>query len=71
MAGGVSANSSLRRQLERLRQEQDLRFYDLPLSLCTDNAAMVAFRGQHLYRQGRRGQLDLNVEAYAPLPGAA
>ncbi len=42
IGGGVAANSELRRQLTILGQEQGLELTFPPLSLCTDNAAMIA-----------------------------
>jgi N6-L-threonylcarbamoyladenine synthase len=71
IAGGVSANSCLRHELDRVQAERGLRFFHLPLELCTDNAAMVAYRGRRLYELGQRDRLDLSSEPYAPLPGAA
>jgi tRNA N6-adenosine threonylcarbamoyltransferase len=70
ISGGVSANSALRAELDRATAELGLRFYHLPLPLCTDNGAMVAFRGLQLFRQGQRASLDLSAVPYAPLPGA-
>jgi N6-L-threonylcarbamoyladenine synthase len=71
IAGGVSANSCLRRELEQASSQRGLSFFHLPLDLCTDNGAMIAFRGQMLWRQGVSAGLDLSAVPYAPLPGAA
>ncbi len=56
----MAANSYLR---ARLAAEQGLEVIFPPLSLCTDNAAMVAGLGYHLFRDGKMSDLRLNAEA--------
>lgn len=63
IAGGVSANSLLRRELERICGENGWEFYRPELSLCGDNAAMVASQGYYEFLAGRRAGLDLNALA--------
>lgn len=61
LAGGVAANSELRK---RLRNEAEARGINtvLPeLFLCTDNAAMIACAACYRYRKGERSGLDLNA----------
>jgi N6-L-threonylcarbamoyladenine synthase len=58
--GGVAANSRLR---ERLAAEPGLEVIFPSLSLCTDNAAMVAGLGWRLLCDGKTAGLDLNAEA--------
>ena len=58
--GGVAANSYLR---ERLKQENDLQVIFPSLSLCTDNAAMIAGLGYKLLTAGESSSLELNAEA--------
>lgn len=43
VAGGVAANKAIGRGLETVAAEVDCAFIAPPLSLCTDNAAMIAF----------------------------
>ncbi|MBL4679585.1 MAG: tRNA (adenosine(37)-N6)-threonylcarbamoyltransferase complex transferase subunit TsaD [Pseudomonadales bacterium] len=45
VAGGVSANTELRRGLDKLAKEKQTKVYYPPLSLCTDNGAMIAYAG--------------------------
>jgi N6-L-threonylcarbamoyladenine synthase len=45
VAGGVGANQSIRRALQRLSFEAGLRLLVPPPRLCTDNGAMVAWAG--------------------------
>lgn len=59
LAGGVSANSRLREVFDEMKGEFSV--YYPPLSLCTDNAAMIACAGGILYRQGIEAPLDLNA----------
>jgi N6-L-threonylcarbamoyladenine synthase len=59
LAGGVAANSLLR---QVLAQRSSLPLRVPPLSLCTDNAAMVASCAYYRLRQGQRDGLDLDVQ---------
>ncbi|WP_299193550.1 tRNA (adenosine(37)-N6)-threonylcarbamoyltransferase complex transferase subunit TsaD [uncultured Erythrobacter sp.] len=45
VAGGVAANQTVRGALEALAARHDMRFTAPPLSLCTDNGAMIAWAG--------------------------
>jgi len=65
LAGGVAANSHLRRTVQTVCQKNKVDFVVPPISLCGDNAAMVAACGYHLYRLGVRADMSLN--AYANL----
>ncbi len=66
-AGGVSANSLLRRELERECKENNFELYMPDLSLCGDNAAMVGSQGYYEYLSGNIAQLDLNAVATLPI----
>ncbi|MFZ3591628.1 tRNA (adenosine(37)-N6)-threonylcarbamoyltransferase complex transferase subunit TsaD [Bacillus sp. DJP31] len=62
LAGGVAANKGLRSSLESKFQElQHVELVMPPLSLCTDNAAMIAAVGSIAYEKGKRAQLDMNA----------
>ncbi|OLP56176.1 tRNA (adenosine(37)-N6)-threonylcarbamoyltransferase complex transferase subunit TsaD [Rhizobium rhizosphaerae] len=45
VAGGVAANKAIRQMLQGLCTEHGVRFVAPPMSLCTDNAAMIAWAG--------------------------
>jgi N6-L-threonylcarbamoyladenine synthase len=63
IAGGVSANSRLRRDLEARGQRREMPTFLPGLSLATDNAAMIAAAGLRRFRAGVRAPLDLNAQA--------
>lgn len=64
-AGGVSANSYLRFKLKEECQAMDVKVHFPPMSLCTDNAAMVAMRAKHMIEGGLPAAgLDLNAKSY-------
>ena len=65
--GGVAANRTIRTKLEAVSYETGVGFVAPPLSLCTDNAAMIAYAGIELYRAGHRDGLDLAARPRWPL----
>ncbi len=63
IAGGVSANSRLRRDAQDRGAALDLPVYLPTLALSTDNAAMIAAAGLRRFRMGITAGLDLNADA--------
>lgn len=49
IAGGVSANSGLRKRLQEMEQSHQWKTYIPPFSYCTDNAAMIAITGYYKF----------------------
>lgn len=60
LAGGVSANSFIRNNFLNL-EKQDIKVYMPDMSLCTDNAAMIASAGYYNFISGKRNELNLNA----------
>ena len=60
LAGGVSANSYIRKEFLKL-EEKGIKVYMPDLKLCTDNAAMIASAGYYNFIAGKRDELDLNA----------
>lgn len=67
IAGGVSANSLLRRDLEKKCNEKGFKFYKPEIKYCGDNAAMVGAQGYYEFLDGNRANLNLNAKASFPL----
>ena len=66
-AGGVSANSLLRKELTRECEENGFSLYMPDIKLCGDNAAMVGSQGYYEYLSGNVASLDLNATATLPI----
>jgi N6-L-threonylcarbamoyladenine synthase len=67
IAGGVAANVALRQSLQELCAEEGFAMGSPPLSLCTDNAAMVAWVGIEKAAAGSFDDLSFAPRARWPL----
>jgi len=68
LAGGVAANSSLRRRLEQELRPLDIQLSYPPIAFCTDNAAMIASAAFFHLLRGEQHGLDLDVQPGLSLP---
>ena len=65
IGGGVACNRRLRERLADLaKKEEIVVFYPEP-KLCTDNGAMIAGLGAHLFEEGARSDLSLDADPVA------
>ena len=63
VAGGVAKNSAVRNAMEKLANKFNMEFAAPPMSLCTDNGAMIAWAGIENYKKG-----NIVKEPVAPRP---
>ena len=63
MAGGVAANSHLRKRLNKLAEEKGVRLFIPSLDLCGDNGAMIAAAAYYEYKMGSLADSSLNASA--------
>ena len=67
MAGGVSANRTLRAALaEMMQKRRGEVFYARP-EFCTDNGAMIAYAGMVRFKSGATADLGVTVRPRWPL----
>ncbi len=67
ISGGVAANSELRKRMKDMGEERNAEIFMPSISLCTDNAAMIAAAGYRHLKAGQFAGLDLNPKAYLAL----
>ncbi len=69
IAGGVSANTLLRRELTRICAECGYELYMPELKYCGDNGAMVGAQAYYEYLNGNTAGLELNAAATMSIEG--
>ena len=67
LAGGVSANSELRRRMSEECEKRNIKLYFPPLKYCGDNAAMVGVQAYYEYESGNISDISLNATATLPI----
>lgn len=67
IAGGVSANSELRRRMAEECTARGLELFIPELKYCGDNAAMVGVQAFYEYENGNISDLSLNATATLPI----
>lgn len=68
VAGGVSANSKLRRRLREIAKKMQAEVYYPRLEFCTDNGAMIAFAGCQRLLAGQHETLEFVAQPRWSLP---
>ncbi len=63
IAGGVSANSGLRKGLQEMGEQKKWNVFIPPFEYCTDNAAMIAITGYYKYLAGQYDDLNIAPSA--------
>jgi len=61
VGGGVACNTRLREKMTARAAKEGVTCYFPPPKFCTDNAAMIAGLGYHLYKAGRISDLHLDA----------
>ncbi|MGH1374351.1 MAG: tRNA (adenosine(37)-N6)-threonylcarbamoyltransferase complex transferase subunit TsaD [Cellvibrionaceae bacterium] len=67
IAGGVSANTRLREQLEKALTKIGAKVFYARHEFCTDNGAMIAYAGCQRLMAGQNADLSLTVQPRWPL----
>ena len=67
VCGGVAANKKIRSALQDLTARNEMDFIAPPLSLCSDNGAMIAWVGIERLKGGQTDALDLAAKPRWPL----
>ncbi len=63
VAGGVSANSELRKRLKEVCEKEKIKLFYPSLKYCGDNAAMVGVQAFYEFEAGKRADSSLNAYA--------
>ena len=69
VAGGVAANSRIRRDILKAVDKLGANVYMPPLSLCGDNAAMIGAQAYYEFKAGNLADMSLNAYATKSILG--
>lgn len=69
IAGGVAANSRIRRDITEACEKLGVKVYMPPLKLCGDNGAMIGSQGYYEYLAGNVADMSLNAYATKSILG--
>lgn len=69
VAGGVAANSRIRRDITAAAKKRNAMVYMPPLSLCGDNGAMIGAQAYYEYLAGNLADMRLNAYATKSILG--
>jgi tRNA N6-adenosine threonylcarbamoyltransferase len=67
VAGGVSANQEIRKQLVQMCQKQAAQIYFPRPAFCTDNGAMIAYAGYQRLNAGQTQSLEIFARPRWPM----
>ena len=62
LAGGVAANSKLKKMLEEKCANHEIELFYPSVELSTDNGAMIACAAYYKYRSGQMDDLNLDAD---------
>lgn len=65
LAGGVSANSGLRKEFETMGKQYNWKTFIPAFQYCTDNAGMIAITGYYKFLDGQFAELSIGSSAKA------
>ena len=71
VAGGVAANSRIRRDILAAAEKLGAEVYMPPLSLCGDNGAVIGAQAYYEYLAGNVADMSLNAYATKSILGEA
>ena len=62
IAGGVSANTGIRDEFDKLCKEKNIKLVVPNINYCTDNGAMIAAAGYYYYKKGLFSDFSLKTD---------
>lgn len=65
LAGGVAANERLRERMHTRGQQENFAVFLPPKEYCTDNAAMIAVAGYHLFQNRKLPTSTFDMDVYS------